>query len=76
MILQTPTNNNERRSDEILEMAVWLDMESSPAGYGQEEMNLPLAELNNNKGKHNNDRNESKQQMVLYVSEMAWRAVV
>lgn len=41
MVLQTPTNNNERSSDEILEMAVWLDMESSPAGYGEEKMKFP-----------------------------------
>ena len=40
MILQTPTNNNERSIDEILEMAVWLDLESGPAGYGEEEMNF------------------------------------
>lgn len=41
MALQTPTNNNERSSDEILEMAVRLDMESSPAGYGEEKMKFP-----------------------------------
>lgn len=54
MILQTPTNNNERSIDEILEMAVWLDMESSPAGYGEEKMKFPPGEcrmwrLNNKK---------------------------
>ena len=68
MVVQTPTNNNERSSDEILKMAVWLDMESGPAGYGEEEMNfsarrvpdVEVEQLRTTNRGYPNDRNESK----------------
>ena len=79
-MLQTIISNNERRKYEVLEMAFWLDMEPSSAGYGEEEMNFTPGVCRmwrfNYYQKEKYDRNESKQQMVLYVSEMAWRAVV
>ena len=60
MVLQTPTNNNERSSDEILEMAVWLDMESGPAGYGEEEMNFSARRVPDAEVKHKPKKRRQK----------------